>query len=124
MITKEQIMNIRQYGIGGIDDALSNAQSKLSEIEQHGISEETKRNWKKLNTVMSDRLTSRANKRKSTKRVFPQEYMCNKNNIAFIADFLDYIDERRFDVASVIYSLGINLLKKAGICNKPMSPQH
>lgn len=111
--------NARQCGIGDFDDALGNMQSKLSEIEQYGISEATKRNWKKLNAVMSDRLTSRANKRKSSKRVFPQEYMCNKNNIAFIADFLDYIDERRLDIASVIYSLGINLLKKAGICNKP-----
>ena len=40
------------------------------ETVKYGISDATLRNWEKLNTGTNGRLTTRANKRKSKKRVF------------------------------------------------------
>ncbi len=86
-----------------------------SEMLQYGISDATRRNWEKLHTSAYGRLTARANKRKSDRRVFPQEYISNKNNVACISALLDYIDEKRLDIMSVILTLGTGLLKKTGI---------
>lgn len=82
---------------------------------QYGISNATVKNWKKLNTQTVGRLTARANKRKSKKRVLPLEYISNKENIAFVQNLLDYIDENNWDIMAVAFSLGISLLKRAGI---------
>lgn len=90
----------------------------LSDVIQYGVSDLTVRNWEKLNTKTTNRLTTRANKRKSQKRVLPIEYISNKENIAFIQNILDYIDKNGVDIMSAIFSLGINLLKKAGIYEK------
>ena len=88
------------------------------ETVKYGISDATLRNWEKLNTGTNGRLTTRANKRKSKKRVLPMEYISNKDNIAFIQNTLDYIDENSIDIMSAILSLGISLLKKANIYNR------
>ncbi len=87
-------------------------------IERYGISNATLRNWEKLNTKEDGRLTARANKRKSKKRVLPIEYFNNKENISFVQEILDYIDENTIDVFSAIVSLGINLLKRNKIVHK------
>lgn len=87
------------------------------ETVKYGISDATLRNWEKLNTGTNGRLTTRANKRKSKKRVLPMEYISNEDNIAFIQNTLDYIDENSIDIMSAILSLGISLLKKANIYN-------
>ncbi len=83
-----------------------------------GIEVATLRNWEKLNTKATDRLTIRANKRKSKKRVLPVEYISNKENISFIQGVLDYIDEHNIAIMSAIFSLGISLLKRNGIYHK------
>ncbi len=88
------------------------------EVENYGISDATIRNWEKLDTQSAGRLTARANKRKSKKRVLPLEYISNKNNIALVQDILDYVDENNIDIMSAIFSLGISLLKKADIYKK------
>lgn len=88
------------------------------DVMQYGISDATVRNWKKLNTGSGERLASRANKRKSKKRVIPLEYISNKENILFVQTILDEIDEKSMDIMSAIFSLGIGLLKKAGIYEK------
>lgn len=87
-------------------------------ITQYGISYATIRNWRKLNVKSTDRLTTRANKRRSKRRVIPLEYVSNKENIAFVRTILDYIDENSIDIMSAILSLGISLLKNAGIYKK------
>jgi type I restriction-modification system DNA methylase subunit len=86
--------------------------------EMYGISNATMKNWKKLNTNSSDRLTSRANKRRSPKRILPYEYFSNEGNIPFTQKILDIIDSQSLDILPSIFSLGINLLKKAGLYNK------
>lgn len=105
----------------GLDDIVEMAEendTSDSEILKYGISDATSKNWKKLKTSSTGRLTKRANKRKSLKRVLPLEYIRNKNNVTFLQNTLDYIDENSLDITSVILSLGINLLKKAGIFAK------
>lgn len=86
--------------------------------EIYGISDATMKNWKKLNTDFSKRLTTRANKRKSQKRILPYEYFSNKDNVTYVHKILDIIDTQKLSIASSILSLGINLLKRAGICDK------
>lgn len=87
----------------------------LSDTLQYGISDATIRNWEKLNTRTSGRLTTRANKRKSNKRVLPLEYFSNKENVAVVQTTLDYIEKHNIEIMSAIYSIGISLLKKTGI---------
>ncbi len=82
------------------------------------ISDATIKNWDRLNAHSAGRLTARANKRKSKKRVLPLEYFSNKENMDFVLKLLDYIDENKLDIMSVILSLGLNLLKKAGLQEK------
>lgn len=105
----------------GFDDIMEVIEDKdlvISDAMQYGISDATLRNWGKLYTKSTQRLTSRANKRKSQKRVFPLEYISNKKNISFVQDTLNYIDENGLDIMASIFSLGISLLKSAGIYDR------
>lgn len=97
------------------DDIVNSAKEKQSSFAEHIVSGSTVRNWEKLNASFDGRLTTRANKRKSKKRVLPLEYISNKENILFLQNVLDYIDDHNIDIMSAIYTLGITLLKNAGI---------
>ena len=90
-----------------------------ADTKKYGVSDATIRNWKKLNTLSTERLTTRANKRQSKKRVIPMEYLTDKENNFFIQNILDYLDENNIDIMSAVFSLGINLLKKNKIYEKP-----
>lgn len=107
-----------QCSLADIVDISESKPSYNAEMEKYGVSDATLRNWEKLNTQSAGRLTTRANKRKSKKRVLPLEYISDKNNIAFVQNTLDYIDENNINIVSAIFSLGISLLKKAGIYRK------
>ena len=104
--------------IENIVEISSSADSVFIENKKYGISNATVRNWEKLNTKIEERLTTRANKRRSKKRIIPLEYITNKNNVALIQEILDYIDENKIDIYCAILSLGISLLKKVGIYEK------
>lgn len=105
-------------GLDDIIEVLGDIHPVFSEVMQYGISDATARNWEKLNTKSDGRLTTRANKRKSKKRVLPLEYICNKNNVSFVQKTLDYIDDNRLDIMSAIFSLGISLLKRERLFEK------
>ena len=80
------------------------------------ISTATKRNWNKLNTLnIEDKLTSRANKKRSRKRLLPLEYFTNTENVEKVKRFVDEILEQAFKVEDVLYSLALNLLEKRGL---------
>lgn len=113
-----KICSALQCSLADIVEFSENEPSYDLETERFGISDATLRNWEKLNTKATDRLKTRANKRKSKKRVLPLEYISNKDNIAFIQGMLDYIDEHEVDIMSVIFSLGISLLKGYNIYEK------
>lgn len=105
-------------GLDDIVEVIGDIHPAFSEVMQYGISDATARNWEKLNTKSDGRLTTRANKRKSKKRVLPLEYISNKNNVSFVQKTLDYIDDNRLDIMSAIFSLGISLLKRERLYEK------
>lgn len=105
-------------GLDDIVEVLGDIHPAFSEVMQYSISNATARNWEKLNTKSDERLTTRANKRKSKKRVLPLEYFINKHNVSFVQKVLDYIDDNRLDIMSAIFSLGISLLKREGLYEK------
>ena len=91
---------------------------KNNGISKTTISEATSRNWKRLHSNGSGRLMSRANKQLSTKTIVPIEYFSNKDNIADIQRFVAYCKEQGYKVEDVLFSVGVRLLKKAGILEK------
>ena len=91
---------------------------KGKDISKTTISEATSRNWRRLHSSSNGRLMSRANKQLSTKTVLPLEYFSNKENIADIQRFVTFCKEKNYKVEDVIYSMGVELLKKAKIFNK------
>lgn len=113
-----KICSTLQCSLADIVEFSESEPSHDLETKQFGISDATLRNWERLNAKAADRLTTRANKRKSKKRVLPLEYISNKDNISFIQNMLDYIDDHNVDIMSAIFSLGISLLKKNGIYQK------
>ena len=88
------------------------------DISKTTISEATSRNWKRLHSNGSGRLMSRANKQLSTKTILPIEYFANKENIIDIQRFVNHCKERNYSIEEVIYSVGVKLLKEAGILEK------
>ena len=91
---------------------------KNNDINKPTISEATSRNWARLHSDSSGRLMSRANKQLSTKTILPLEYFTNKKNVADIQRFVTFCKEKSYKVEDVIYSMGVELLKKAKIFNK------
>lgn len=88
-------------------------------LELDDVSQATLRNWKKLRVQPSERLTARANKRRSQKRVLPLEYFRNKKNAAFVRRILDFLDDAKTPIGAALLSLGVNLLKRARLDDKP-----
>lgn len=117
MDSLEKIATVLQCGLNDIVEVTESEAPYSTETEKYGIgiSDATLRNWGKLNTKTTGRLTTRANKRKSKKRVLPMEYISNKDNIAFVQNTLDYIDENNIEITSAILSLGISLLKRENL---------
>ena len=84
---------------------------------RHDISKATGRNWEKLNTSPAGRLTARANKSRSLRRFLPMEYFSDRANAVFVRTLLEGIP-RRTPAVSIVLSLGIALLKRAGLYGK------
>ena len=89
-----------------------------NDISKTTISEATSRNWARLHSDSSGRLMSRANKQLSTKTIIPIEYFSNKDNIIYIQRFVASCKEQNYKVEDVIFSVGVRLLKEAGILEK------
>ena len=83
---------------------------------RHFISDTTKRNWDKLRPSKEEKLTTRANKLLSKKRILPIEYFSNRNNVAAVMQILDLANH--WSCGDILYSLAVNLLSKAGILYK------
>lgn len=83
------------------------------------ISTATMRNWHKLDVKNHQtKLTKRANKKRSIKRIFPMEYISNECNIESIQSLINYIIDKRYSTANAIYSLALNLLQKHSLLHK------
>lgn len=79
------------------------------------VSTATLRNWSRLDvTDSSERLTSRANKRRSTKQFAPVEYFSNRDNIPFFESLAQELHGSTLDFESTFFILGIQYLKGHG----------
>lgn len=77
---------------------------------QELISKATEYNWKRLNLNKTDiekKLTSRANKRLSTKQITPVEYIQNQQTLELLPQILNC-----GTIKAVLYSTALNLLNK------------
>lgn len=79
------------------------------------ISGATARNWEKLNTVPEGRLATRANKRCSSRRIEPLEYMADAGNLPIVRAIDRYVVENNVDITVAMFSLGLNLLRREGL---------
>lgn len=82
------------------------------------ISEATRRNWNRLNTAESSRLTKRANKRLSSKKIVPVEYFVNKNNQKTVLDILTVLDDSKYSIVDILCTVAENLFDSVGILHK------
>lgn len=79
------------------------------------ISEATRRNWNRLNPDESLRLTKRANKKRSAKKIVPVEYFSNKDNQFVVSDILSLTDDSEFSITDILCSAAENLFNCKGI---------
>lgn len=79
------------------------------------ISSATARNWKRLGTDGTGKLTKRANKVKSKKRIIPYEYISEKNNVILLETIIEIIISNNYSYMDCIFTLCVNQLKAYGI---------
>lgn len=79
------------------------------------VSEATRRNWNRLNTAEGSRLTKRANKRLSSKKIVPIEYFKNKENQIYVSDILTVLDNADYSITDVLCSVAEGLFASQGI---------
>lgn len=110
--------------------SIKNSHSSLDSL----ISTATRQNWCKLGVLpthnfnknlknhaqsIKSKLTTRANKKLSTKSIIPTEYFCNTQNIAKIQGIVEYISIKNYTISNALYSLGLNLLQDKNLAHKP-----
>ena len=81
------------------------------------VSGATLRNWQRLDSDVENKLQHRANKSCSGKRIFPLEYIQNKDTLIFIEQVLLLAQTKGVSRYDIIYSLAVKLLEKAGIAD-------
>ena len=101
----------REFSIGAASMVLTVSVAAETSV----ISEATARNWDRLGNSLSNRLTSRANKRMSKKRIIPVEYFSKSENAAFAQRVVDYEDAFGLGIKPIIKSLAISILEREGL---------
>ena len=86
-------------------------------MARKNVSNATLRNWQRLNSDVENKLQHRANKSRSRKRIFPLEYIQNKDTLIFIEQVLLLAQTKGVSRYDIIYSLAVKLLEKAGIAD-------
>lgn len=87
------------------------------------ISTATQRNWKKLNVRSAEnKLTTRANKRCSVKKIIPAEYFSDLKNIPVLERFTELVEQKKYDVSQILFSAGIKQLQQAGLIDETFFP--
>lgn len=84
-------------------------------MARKNVSDATLRNWQRLNSDVENKLQHRANKSCSCKRIFPLEYIQNKESLYFAENLLALVEEKGFLRNDIIYTLAVKLLEKAGL---------
>ena len=79
------------------------------------ISDATRRNWKRLNVAASGRLTGRANKTRSPKKILPVECFEHRSNRARVLKLLSLAEAGKYAVTDVLCNIAERLFARAGI---------
>ncbi|WP_434311296.1 N-6 DNA methylase [Hominifimenecus sp. rT4P-3] len=83
------------------------------------VSEATKKNWKRLyGDSPNGRLTARANKSQSKRYILPEEMLTCRKNRELVQQLTKWTIEKGCEPGDALYTLGIRLLKKAGLWEK------
>lgn len=87
------------------------------------ISTATQRNWKKLNVRSAqNKLTKRANKRCSTKKIIPSEYFSDLKNIPVLEQFVRLVEQKQYPFNKILFSAGVKLLRREGLIGEALLP--
>ena len=97
---------------------INSEQKEMDRMKDLPISKATRMNWSRLQTSADARLTKRANKRLSAKQVVPVEYFRKRRNIGKVLALAGIITGKNLRWADALYTIGIRLLRRAGIENK------
>ncbi|MBR4835061.1 MAG: N-6 DNA methylase [Thermoguttaceae bacterium] len=76
------------------------------------------RNWRRLGASLDGRLTTRANKTRSTKRSVPVEYLTNRANVDFIKRFVGFVDESGVSLRDALGTLALAILRERRLVDK------
>ncbi len=79
----------------------------------------TKRNWERLSVSPEGRLTTRANKQRSLRRVVPVEYMRHKDSVALLLGLAEFIDARHIAVGDCLFTVAMQMLSAKGLSKQP-----
>lgn len=85
---------------------------------QELITPATIKNWERLHTDSSARLTKRANKKRSERIIIPREYIKNPENIPEFSAFSEMVTKKGYDIAAVIKTVVMRQLFDTGIAEK------
>ena len=88
------------------------------EAREETASASTLRNWRRLGVDPNGRLTTRANKTRSTKRRVPLEYLTNRANVDFIKRFVDFVDENGVPLRDALGALALAILRERRLVDK------
>lgn len=80
---------------------------------ENNISDATRRNWDKLSVNIDNKLKTRANKQKSTKRIIPVEYLLDSDRIELIKKIIELHSKDR--TPDIIYRAAEELLQSENI---------
>lgn len=88
-------------------------------FDEENLSAATKSNWTRLGVSTSEgRLTTRANKSRSTKRFVPLESLENRANVAFFEALGSKVAGHTGGIEAAIHTLGVAHLKQSGILDR------
>ena len=79
------------------------------------VSSATARNWERLGIDGKGKLTKRANKIKSKKRIIPYEYISKKSNTTLLETIVEVIISNNYSCMDCIFTLCVCQLKAYGI---------
>ena len=83
------------------------------------VSEATRRNWKRLKSAdPAVRLTRRANKRLSSRKILPVEYFTDQKNQQAVLQILSALEMPGVGIADILCSLAENLFSRRGILHR------
>lgn len=82
------------------------------------ISEATLQNWQRLQVCAETRLRHRANKSRSSKRIYPAEYVSSRESLKFADAVIDLSVKHQISREDVIFSLAVQLLENKQILYK------